>query len=283
MCSGSVVPAEDIYAAHKVVMITPSSTAIAVTAPGYENVFRTVANDTLQAQVTADYLFNVLGVKTIGIIHDQSVYGEGLATAVKEQFTALGGSVSTLEGITRGESDFSAVVSTTVAAKPDAVYFGGMDAEGMKLVVQTRAANYSGFFFGPDGIKSQPSFADAAGTAAEGAFMTFGAVGGASGYDEFLAAFKAKFGGDPVAYGPGSFDAATILLQAADRVAKVDAQGNLVIGRKALADSIRATPFTGVTGHLEFDEAGDLKVVSITVFEVKEGVITPMKEYSFGK
>ena len=50
-----------------------------------------------------------------------------------------------------------------------------------------------------------------------------------------------------------------------------------------LADSIRATPFTGVTGHLEFDEAGDLKVVSITVFEVKEGVITPMKEYGFGE
>jgi len=283
MCSGSAVPAEDIYAAHNVVMITPSSTAIAVTAQGFQNVFRTVANDELQAEVTADYLFNVLGVKTIGVIHDQSIYGEGLATAVKDKFTALGGTVTTFEGITRGESDYSAVVSTTVAAKPEAVYFGGMDAEGMKLVVQSRAANFTGFFFGPDGIKSQPSFADAAGKAAEGAFMTFGAVGGASGYDQFLSAFKAKFGGDPVAYGPGSFDAATILLQAADRVAKVDAQGNLVIGRKALADSIRATPFTGVTGHLEFNEAGDLKVVSITVFEVKDGVITPMKEYSFGK
>lgn len=283
MCSGSAVPAEDIYAANNVVMITPSSTAIAVTSQGFENVFRTVANDDLQAEVTADYLKNVLGLNTIGVIHDQSIYGEGLATAVKEKFEALGGTVTTFEGITRGESDYSSVVSISAAGNPEAVYFGGMDAEGMKLVVQLRSANFSGFFFGPDGIKSQPSFADAAGTAAEGAFMTFGAVGGASGYDEFLAAFKAKFGGDPVAYGPGSFDAATILLQAADRVATVDAAGNLVIGRKALADSIRATPFTGITGHLEFDEAGDLKVVSITVFEVKDGVITPMKEYAFGK
>ncbi len=283
MCSGSAVPAEDIYAANNVVMITPSSTAIDVTSQGFENVFRTVANDDLQAEVTADYLKNVLGINSIGVVHDQSIYGEGLATAVKDKFTALGGTVTSFEGITRGESDYSAVVSTSSAGDPEAVYFGGMDAEGMKLVVQLRAANFDGFFFGPDGIKSQPSFADAAGAAAEGAFMTFGAVGGASGYDEFLAAFKAKFGGDPVAYGPGSFDAATILLQAADRVATVDADGNLVIGRKALADSIRATPFTGVTGHLEFDEAGDLKVVSITVFEVKEGVITPMKEYGFGQ
>jgi branched-chain amino acid transport system substrate-binding protein len=283
MCSGTAIPAEDIYSAAHVVMITPSVTAVAATASGYENVFRVVANDDLQAQVTVDYLKNVLGLNSIAIIHDQSVYGEGIADAVKEKFEAAGGTVTSFEGINRGESDYSAVVSTSMSAAPQGVYFGGMDAEGMKLVVQFRSSNFEGVFFGPDGIKSQPSFADAAGTAAEGAFMTFGAVGGAAGYDEFLAAFQAKFGGDPVAYGPGSFDAATILLQAADRVATVDKDGNLVIGRKALADSIRATPFTGVTGRLEFDEKGDLKVVSITVFQVQNGTITALKEYPFGQ
>jgi branched-chain amino acid transport system substrate-binding protein len=283
MCSGTAIPAEDIYSAAHVIMITPSVTAVAATASGFENVFRVVANDDLQAQVTVDYLKNELGLNSIAIIHDQSVYGEGIAEAVKEKFEAAGGMVTSFEGINRGESDYSAVVSTSMSAAPQGVYFGGMDAEGMKLVVQFRSSNFEGVFFGPDGIKSQPSFADAAGAAAEDAFMTFGAVGGAVGYEEFLSAFQAKFGGDPVAYGPGSFDAATILLQAADRVATVDKDGNLVIGRKALADSIRATPFTGVTGHLEFDEKGDLKVVSITVFQVSNGVITPLKEYSFGQ
>lgn len=282
MCSGSVVPAEDIYAAHHVIMITPSSTAVAVTAQGFENIFRTVPNDDLQAQVTVDYLKNVLGLTSIAVIHDQSIYGEGIATAVKEKFEAAGGTVTSFEGITRGESDYFTVVTNSAAGNPQGVYFGGMDAEGMKLVVQFRSENFDGVFFGPDGIKSQPSFADAAGAAAENAYMTFGAVGGAAGYDEFLAAFQAKFGGDPVAYGPGSFDAATILLQAADRVATIDKDGNLVIGRKALADSIRATPFTGVTGSLQFNEVGDLKAASITVFQVQNGVITPLKEYNFG-
>ena len=283
MCSGSVVPAEDIYNTHHVIMITPSSTAVVVTSKGYENVFRTVPNDELQAQVTVDYLFNVLKLTSIAIIHDQSIYGEGLATAVKTKFIAAGGTVTSFEGLTRGESDYFTVAGTSVKAKPQGVYFGGMDAEGMKLVVQLRSIKFTGVFFGPDGIKSQPTFADAAGKAAEGAFMTFGAVGGAAGYDDFLAAFKAKFNGDPVAYGPGSYDAASIIMQAADRVAYVDAAGNLVIGRKALADSIRATPFTGITGAMEFNAAGDLKVASITVFEVKSGKITPVKDYSFGK
>ena len=82
---------------------------------------------------------------------------------------------------------------------------------------------------------------------------------------------RTKFGGDPVAYGPGSYDAATILLQAADRVATVDADGNLVIGRKALADSIRATPFTGSPDTWNSIEVGDLKAASITVFQVQDG------------
>jgi branched-chain amino acid transport system substrate-binding protein len=283
MCSGSAVPAEDIYGANNVIMITPSSTAVAVTARGFENVFRTVANDELQATVTVDFLFNELGKKTLAVLHDQSIYGEGIATAVQKKFEAAGGTVTAFEGITRGESDYSAVVTSVNATNPEAVYFGGMDAEGVKLVVQLRQAGFEGVFFGPDGIKSQPSFADAAGAAAEGAFMTFGAVAGAAGVDEFTAKFNAKFDGDPVAYGPGSFDSATILLQAADSVAQVDADGNLVIGRKALADAIRAAPFTGVTGHLVFDEKGDLKVVSITVFTVTDGVITPVKEFPFGE
>jgi len=283
MCSGSVVPAEDIYAANHVIMITPSSTAVVVTAQGYENIFRTVPNDDLQAQVTVDYLSNVLGLTSIAIIHDSSIYGEGIATAVQTKFKAAGGTITSFEGINRGESDYSAVVTTSEAGDPQGVYFGGMDAEGMKLVVQFRADNFSGVFFGPDGIKSQPSFADAAGAAAENAYMTFGAVGGATGYEEFLAAFQTKFGGDPVAYGPGSYDATTIMLQAADRVATVDTSGNLVIGRKALADAIRAEPFDGITGNMEFDEVGDLKAASITVFQVQNGTITPLKEYPFGQ
>jgi len=157
-----------------------------------------------------------------------------------------------------------------------------MDAEGALLVNQLRGAGFEGFFFGPDGIKSVPSFVEASGGAAEGAFMTFGAVGGATGYDEFETKFTDQFGA-PVAYGPGSYDAAMIILNAADAVASVDEDGNLVIPKKALADQVRATPHSGITGYLEFDENGDLKVVSITVFKAENGDLVPVKVYDFGQ
>jgi len=281
MCSGTVVPAMDVYGENQVLMITPSSTAVAVTAAGYQNIFRIVANDDLQAEVAVDYLFNELGVTTLGIVHDQSIYGEGIAQAVQSKFEAAGGTVTGFEGITRGDTDFSAVISTMLEGNPAAIYWGGMDAEGALLVNQLRAAGFEGVFFGPDGIKSIPSFVDAAGGAAEGAYMTFGAVGGATGYDEFLTKFTEQFG-DPVAYGPGSYDAAMIMLNAAKAVSYVDDDGNLVIPKKALADMVRATPYDGITGHLEFDENGDLKVVSITVFQAQGSELVPVKVYDFG-
>jgi len=168
-----------------------------------------------------------------------------------------------------------------LAGNPAAIYWGGMDAEGALLVNQLRAAGFEGVYFGPDGIKSIPSFVEASGGAAEGAYMTFGAVGGATGYDEFLATFTSQFG-DPVAYGPGSYDAAMIMLNAAKAVSYVDDDGNLVIPKKALADMVRATPYDGITGHLEFDENGDLKVVSITVFQAQGSELVPVKVYDFG-
>lgn len=282
MCSGTVVAAEKIYGERYMVMITPSSTAVVVTAMGYETVFRTVANDELQAQVTVDFLNGDLGLTTLAVVHDQSVYGEGIAQAVKDKFEAAGGTVTAFEGLTRGDVDFSAVIDVLTADNPGAIYFGGMDAEGALIINQLRAAQYEGVFMGPDGIKSVPTYVEASGGAAEGSYATFGAVGGATGYEEFEAKFTEKYGA-PVAYGPGSYDAARILLQAAAAVAYVDGEGNLVIGRKALADKIRETPFAGVTGNLEFTETGDLSKVSITVFEVQDGDFAEVKTVNFGE
>lgn len=281
MCSGSVVPASDIYDKHRVVMVTPSSTAVIVTSRGFQNIFRVVANDDLQAKVTVEHLFTDLGLRSLAALHDQSIYGQGIAEAVKDKFEAAGGTATDIQGITRGDIDFSAVISTILKSNPEAIYFGGMDAEGALIVNQLRAAGFQGVFMGPDGIKSKPTYIDASGGAAEGSYASFGAVGGAGGYEDWEARFTEKFGA-PVAYGPGSYDAAMIILKAADAVAQIDAEGNLVIGRKALADMIRATPHQGITGYLEFTDTGDLGKVSITVFKVENGEFVEVKKVDFG-
>jgi basic membrane protein A len=55
-----------------------------------------------------------------------------------------------------------------------------------------------------------------------------------------------------------AYDATGVLLRAIERVAVMDDTGNLVIGRRRLAEAVRATEgYEGVTGIISFDRKGD--------------------------
>jgi branched-chain amino acid transport system substrate-binding protein len=82
-------------------------------------------------------------------------------------------------------------------------------------------------------------------------------------YQDFARRYQSRYGqslldeewGVIVAY---AYDAAGIFLQAIEQVAVVDASGNLVVGRQALANAVRATSgYQGVTGVISFDDQGD--------------------------
>ncbi len=82
-------------------------------------------------------------------------------------------------------------------------------------------------------------------------------------YQDFAHRYQSRYGQPLDSEGLGvyaayAYDAAGILLRAIERVAVVDEAGNLVIGRQALANAVRATPgYQGVTGIISFDERGD--------------------------
>ncbi|NIO71636.1 MAG: hypothetical protein GTN71_22050, partial [Anaerolineae bacterium] len=82
-------------------------------------------------------------------------------------------------------------------------------------------------------------------------------------YQDFARRYQSRYGqsldsvelGFYVAY---AYDATVILIKAIKQVAVVDEAGNLIIGRQALANAVRATPgHQGVTGIISFDGKGD--------------------------
>ena len=81
---------------------------------------------------------------------------------------------------------------------------------------------------------------------------------------QFLSDYESRFGG-PVEDEPGfdylvayTYDAAGILVDAIYEVAVMDEAGNVVIGRQALAEAVRATNgYQGVTGSITLDAKGD--------------------------
>ncbi|MBI4595887.1 MAG: branched-chain amino acid ABC transporter substrate-binding protein [Candidatus Tectomicrobia bacterium] len=277
MCSGGTIPASDIYSKHRITMISPSSTAIAVTNRGLKNLFRTCWNDAIQGKVAAQFAVNKLKVKNVAIIHDKSTYGQGLADEFKKVFEAGKGSVIAYEGLTRGDKDFTPVLTKIAPKKPELIYFGGMAAEAALIVRQMADVGLKSKFMSDDGAHSEKDFIQAAGKSSEGCYVTFAKGGQGSKYEDWKKRFEAKYGAI-ITFAPQTYDATMVLLTAIEKAAKAQPDGSLRIGKKALADAVRGIQYDGVTGKITFDENGDIAGAVVVVDEVKNGKFAPVAD-----
>jgi polar amino acid transport system substrate-binding protein len=128
-------------------------------------------------------------------------------------------------------------------------------------------------FMGADGIKAE-EFVKAAGDAAEGVYASAGDLAEAGpALPAFLEAYEAEYGEAPIApFHAHAYDAYMVIVNAIEQVGKVDADGNLMIGRKALRDAIRATKdHQGLSGKIACDENGDCGTGSVAFSVVKGG------------
>ena len=274
MCSGGTIPASDIYSKHRITMISPSSTAIGVTNRGLKNIFRTCWNDAIQGKVAAEFAINKLKVKNVAIIHDKSTYGQGLADEFKKVIESNKGSVIVFEGLTRGDKDFTPVLTKIAPKKPELIYFGGMAAEAALLARQMADVGLKAKFMSDDGAHSEKDFIQAAGKSSEGSYVTFAKGGQGSKYEDWKKRFEAKYG-PVIPFDPQAYGATSVLLAAIDKTAKPQPNWSLTIGKKALADAIRSIQYEGVTGKITFDDNGDIAGAVVVVDMVKNGKFAP--------
>ncbi len=257
MCSGSSIPASKTFEKHGFSLISPSSTAAEYTARGMQNVFRTCFNDAAQGKVAAEYAANTLKLKTVAVLHDKSQYGQPIAENFQTTFESFGGKVVTFEGVTRGDKDFRPILTKIKLMNPQAIYFGGMAAEGALIARQMRDVGIAkAKYISDDGCYSVPDFIEGAGEASDDAYITFAKPAGEE-FQKWSARFEAKFGNPPVVFAPQSYDAAVAMLMAIEKAGQVQDDGSLVIGKKALSDAIRAVEFQGASGKVGFLDTGD--------------------------
>lgn len=275
MCSSGQIPGTEILDKAHIASISPSATAVQVTARGLPSVFRTAFNDKIQGPADANFVLNELGLKKASIMHDGSPYGQGLAEAFAEAFIAGGGEiVGDTEAVTVGEKDFRAALTKIAAGAPEIIFFGGFHPEAAVIATQMEEVGLAdAALMSADGTFS-PDFITNAGAASDGVFASFGSAQQGASYQDFVAAYQAK-GGNPanIVFSPQTYDAVNVLVEALKASATVDANGDLVVGRKALADAIRATSINGVTGAISFDETGDRppESTSVVINQVKDG------------
>ena len=260
--SGTTIPASKIYSDAGIPQISPSATAVAVTAQGYKTVFRTMANDAQQGKVLGEYALKA-GAKKIAIIDDRTAYGQGLADEFEKSAKAGGATITGREFTDDKKTDFRAILTSIKAKKPDLVFYGGMDAQAGPMVAQMKSLGITAKFLGGDGAQSQ-EFIKLAGPAAEGVIasspgLPLDNMPGSKGFKE---KFNAKYGPIQI-YAPYAYDATATLIEAMQKANSTDPAKYL--------PELAKTSRQGVTGPIGFDEKGDLKNGPITLYVVKDG------------
>ena len=135
-CSGSSIPASNVYSEEDVLQISPASTNPKLTERGLDNVFRVCGRDDQQGLVAGNFLADKFGSRKIAIIHDKTAYGKGLADETRKTLNGRGVTETLYEAYTAGEKDYTALVSKLKRNGIDILYVGGYHTEAGLIVRQ---------------------------------------------------------------------------------------------------------------------------------------------------
>jgi branched-chain amino acid transport system substrate-binding protein len=267
--SGVAIPSSEVYNRVGLVMVSPANTNPRVTDRNLPNVNRICGRDDVQGPAGAEYTVKELKAKKVFVIHDKTAYGQGLAEEFRKQAIALGASIPDNAFVgTEEKSNFIPIITQIMAFQPDLIYFGGIYDQIGPFTKQLRERGLKAPIMSGDGLDSGDYERLAGSANASNTYYTTvaGPVSAFPKAKAFLDKFKAKFGKPAEGFSIYAYDCANVILAALETAIK--ANGGKKPTREAVAKAVRATKLAGLTGNIEFDTKGDIKVADYFIVKV---------------
>ncbi|CAG2129344.1 Leucine-, isoleucine-, valine-, threonine-, and alanine-binding protein [Cupriavidus yeoncheonensis] len=261
--SGVSIPASKIYSDAGIVQISPSSTNPDYTKQGFKTTYRVVATDAQQGPALANYAAKSLHAKSVAIVDDATAYGKGLADEFEKTAKAAGVNVVAREATNDKATDFKAILTKIKGKKPDVIMYGGMDATGGPFAKQAKELGISSKIVGGDGVCTD-KVAELAGDAVSNIICSEAglALSKMETGADFEKRYQARFNAPVQIYAPFTYDAVMVVVDAMKRANSVEPA--------AILAEMPKTNYKGVIGNIAFDEKGDMKEGTITLYEYKD-------------
>jgi branched-chain amino acid transport system substrate-binding protein len=261
-CSGSSIPASDVYGEYGILQISPASTNPSFTERKMWNVFRTCGRDDKQGVTAGAYIAKAYKDKRIAVLHDKSAYGKGLADEMKKELNKRGVKEALYDAYNPGEKDYTALVTRLKAGRFDVVYIGGYHTEVGLILRQAKDANFAAQFISGDANATDELWS-IAGNAANGFLMTFGPDPrkNPAAKATVEAMLKEKF--DPEGYTLYTVAAVQVWAEAVKKAGSTDA--------KKVAAAMHNASFDTVIGKLTLDAKGDIVDPKYVFYVWKDG------------
>ncbi|MCW2310397.1 branched-chain amino acid ABC transporter substrate-binding protein [Rhodoferax antarcticus] len=266
--SGTTIPASSIYNKCGLPHITASATNPDVTKRGYNTTYRVIANDNALGAALAYFAHDALKVKTVAVIDDRTAYGQGLADVFKATAEQKGIQVVAMEFTNDKATDFNAILTAIKSKKPDAIFYGGLDAQAGPMLRQMEQLGLTTVkYFGGDAMCTEKlvELSSKANTVRNVTCATGGAsVQKMQGGADWKKRYDARFPDQFQIYSPYAYDAAFVLVDAMKRADSVDPQ--------VYVPFIVKTQFKGITANIAFTPKGELTTPAITLYTYKDNV-----------
>jgi len=258
-CSGSSIPASQVYSEQGIVQISPASTNPKLTDErAGPSIYRVCGRDDQQGSVAGAYIKANFGAKNVAVVHDKSAYGKGLADETKKAMNGLGKTEVLYEAITAGEKDYTALVSKLKQANVELVYFGGYHTEAGLIVRQMRAQGLKAALMGGDALVTQ-EYWQITGEDGAGTLMTFSPDPRKNpAAADLVKKFRAA-GVEPEGYVLYTYAAFQAWKQAVEKAKTVKTDDVVKV--------LDSTEFDTVIGKFKFDKKGDPSLPPYAVYK----------------
>jgi branched-chain amino acid transport system substrate-binding protein len=261
-CSGSSIPASDVYSEEGILMISPGSTNPKLTDAGRWNVFRVCGRDDQQGVVAGRDLIKLFSGKRIAIVDDRQTYSQGLADETRKALNASGVKETMDDTVTQGEKDYSALVAKLKQAQIDVLYYAGYPVEAGSIVRQMRQQGIATVMMSGDAVVSRDFWA-ITGPAGEGTMMTFAPdptrdLKNAGVVGRLKAAGRLTDG-----YPLFSYAAVQAWAEAATKAGTLDP--------RKVSEQLHANSFDTTRGLIRFDAKGDVQGANYVLYRWHDG------------
>ncbi|HYF19536.1 MAG TPA: branched-chain amino acid ABC transporter substrate-binding protein [Ramlibacter sp.] len=265
--SGTTIPASKVYNDCGIPHVTGAATNPELTKPGYKTTYRIIANDNALGAALALYAVDKLKLKNIAVIDDRTAYGQGVADIFAKTAEGKGVKIVDRQFTTAQATDFMAILTAVKAKKPDAIFYGGMDAQGGPMLRQVEQLGMGNVkFFGGDGICTQEIIKLSGGAkvlnnviCAEGGASLAKMPGGTAWKEKYDKKYPNQF----QIYSPYTYDATFVLVDAMKRANSIDP--------KVYTAKLAEADYQGVTAKIQFEANGELKNAASTLYTYKDG------------
>ncbi len=276
-CSTVAMATVDVYHKFGLPIVVWGAVLPDITyANDYKEIHRVNGTMINQNQTAAKFMTE-LGYKRWVIIHDTTDYGKGHNKYFSEYLQKNGGEILATFGVTADQQDFSAELTKIKDLKPEVVYFGGITPLGVRIRTQMDKIGVKAVFQGTSGIVSE-AFIDGLGKLAEGtvAFREGAPIEKLPGGRFFKEKYDAQhYGEPPEAYGAFAFAAATLVMDAIDKVGPDR--------RRVRKELNRTKDYNSVVGPISFDDHRQNAVPLITKLIVEDGHWIPWEDSDYAK